>query len=111
YLRGSGTPPAPGSVTAYTQTCPASAPDGGPYTAASYPALHTGTVSSGSAASQIVGASGDPTTSGQFDPIGGTSDACKSITSQTVAGTAAYTYTTAAGFTLLGLPTVTATIN
>ena len=30
YLQGSGTPPAPGSVTAYTQTCPQSAPDGGP---------------------------------------------------------------------------------
>ena len=45
---------APGSVTAYTQTCPASAPDGGPFTAASYSALHTGTLSFGSSAPQTL---------------------------------------------------------
>jgi len=110
YLQRSGTPPAPGSVTAYTQTCPQSAPDGGPYTAPSYAALHTGTVTFGSSAAQTVTATGDPTTSSAFDPIAGTSDACKTITSQTAAGNAVYTRT-GSGFTLLGLPTVTATIN
>ena len=40
YLQGSGTPPAPAAVTAYTQTCPQSTPDGGPYSAPSWPALH-----------------------------------------------------------------------
>ena len=35
-LRHTGTPPASGSVTAYTQTCPAGAPGGGPYRAASW---------------------------------------------------------------------------
>lgn len=110
YLRGASGAPAPGSVTAYTQTCPNTAPDGGPYTGSSYQQLHTGTLSFGSAAAQLVTSSGDPATSSQFDPIAGTSDACTTIPSSTAVGTATYTYTTASGFTLLGLPTVTATI-
>lgn len=110
YLRGASGGPAPRSVTAYTQTCPASAPDGGPYTAPSYAALHNGTIGFGSAATQLVTASGDSLTSAQLDPIGGTSDACKSVQSSTAPGTAVYAYETASGFTLLGLPTVTATV-
>jgi fermentation-respiration switch protein FrsA (DUF1100 family) len=110
YLRGVGAPPAPGSVTAYTQTCPHSAPDGGPYTASSYSALHTGTLSFGSATAQTVTADGDPSTSPQFDPIAN-NDACKSVTPQSAPGTAVYTQPTTDGFTMLGLPTVTATIS
>ena len=64
----------------------------------------------GSAATQLVTASGDPVTSAQFDPIGGTTDACKTITPAPVLGTASYARPTEAGFTMLGLPTVTATI-
>jgi pimeloyl-ACP methyl ester carboxylesterase len=110
YLRGTrGGPPA-GSVTAYTQTCPASEPDGGPFTAPSYAQLHTGTLSFGSAATQVVAAAGDPTTSAQFDPIGGTSDACKAVPASPALGTATYSDTTGSGFTMLGLPTVRATI-
>jgi fermentation-respiration switch protein FrsA (DUF1100 family) len=110
YLRGANGGPAPRSVTAYTQTCPASAPDGGPYTASSYAGLHSGAIQFGSAAAQLVTASGDPLTSAQLDPIAGTSDACKAVPSSTVPGTAVYTHETASGFTMLGLPTVTATI-
>ena len=110
YLRGVAGGPAPGAVTAYTQTCPATTPDGGPYSAPSYQQLHTGTFSFGSAAAQQVTASGDPNTSSQFDPIAGTSDACKTISSSTAPGTATYTQTASPGFTLLGLPTVNATI-
>jgi fermentation-respiration switch protein FrsA (DUF1100 family) len=110
YLRGARGGPAAGSVTAYTQTCPASEPDGGPYTAPSYSRLHSGAVSFGSAATQLVAAAGDPTTSAQFDPIGGTSDACKSISSSPALGTATYSHDAGSGFTMLGLPTVTATI-
>lgn len=110
HLRGVAGGPAPGSVTAYTQTCPASAPDGGPYTAPTYAQLQTGTLSFGAAATQLVTASGDPTTSAQLDPIGGTSDACKAVSSSPALGTATYAYETGSGFTLLGLPTVTATI-
>jgi fermentation-respiration switch protein FrsA (DUF1100 family) len=112
FLRGASGGPAPGAVTAYTQTCPktSSTPDGGPYTAPSYQQLHNGMITFSSAASQLVTASGDPNTSSAFDPIAGTSDACKTISSSTAPGTAVYNYTTTSGFTLLGLPTVTATI-
>jgi fermentation-respiration switch protein FrsA (DUF1100 family) len=110
YLRGGHGGPAAGSVTAYTQTCPASEPDGGPYSAPSYSQLHTGVVSFGSPATQLMTASGDPLTSAQFDPIGGTTDACKSVTPVPVLGTASYAKSTESGFTMLGLPTVTATI-
>jgi fermentation-respiration switch protein FrsA (DUF1100 family) len=47
-LKQVGTAPASGSVTAYTQTCPQSAPGGGPFTALSWSALHPGTVTLGS---------------------------------------------------------------
>ena len=110
YLRGRKGGPAPGSVTAYTQTCPATQPDGGPYTAPAYDRLHTGTLTFGSATTQLVTASGDPLTSAQLDPIGGTSDACKTVTSPPALGTASYAQTTGGGFTMLGLPTVTATL-
>jgi predicted acyl esterase len=109
YLQGTGQPPAPGSVTAYTQTCPRSAPDGGPYQSSSYSTLSTGTVKFGSTAPQTVTATGDPTASSQFDPIAN-SDACKTITAETTPGTAVYTVRSR-GFTMLGLPTVTATIS
>ncbi|MDX6610147.1 MAG: type transport system ATP-binding protein [Solirubrobacterales bacterium] len=110
HLRGGHGGPAAGSVTAYTQTCPASEPDGGPYSAPSYGQLHTAAVTFGSAATQLVTASGDPVTSAQLDPIGGTTDACKSVTPTPVLGTASYEQPTKSGFTMLGLPTVTATI-
>lgn len=110
YLRGARGGPAPRSVTAYTQTCPASAPDGGPYTASSYDRLSTGSIGFGSPHTQLVTAAGNPFTSGQFDPIGGTSDACKTIQVSDAPGSATYEFQTQAGFTLLGLPTVTATI-
>jgi len=110
YLRGGHGGPAAGSVTAYTQTCPATEPDGGPYSAPSYSKLHTGTIAFGSSAAQLVTANGDPVTSAQFDPIGGTTDACKTVTPAPVIGTASYLQPAGGGFTMLGLPTVTATI-
>jgi hypothetical protein len=110
-LRGTATAPASGTVTAYTQTCPASAPGGGPYTAASWSALHPGTQSFGSAAPQTVDSGGgNPTVASAFDPIAGTSDACKTVAAETDPGTAVYTMTSP-GFTLMGLPTITATLN
>jgi predicted acyl esterase len=110
YLKGAGAPPAPGSVTAYTQSCSGTspAPDGGPYTAASYQTLSTGTVKFSSNPPQTVTANGDPNASSQFDPIAN-SNACKTISAETAPGTAVYTYSSR-GFTMLGLPTVKATI-
>jgi fermentation-respiration switch protein FrsA (DUF1100 family) len=110
-LRGAGSPPASGSVTAYTQTCPQSAPADGPFTATAWSALHPGRQSFGSAAAQtVVSAGGDPGVASAFDPIAGTSDACKTVTAESEPGTAEYTLTSP-GFTLMGLPTITATVN
>ena len=110
YLMGHGKPLPSGSVEAFTQTCPAGAPDGGPFTASSWAALHPLTLSFGSGAAQTVTATGDAQDGPPFDPIAGTTDACKTITSSSGPGTAVYTLPSH-GFTLLGLPTVTATIN
>jgi acetyl esterase/lipase len=112
YLRGQGAAPAPGSVEAFTQTCPATAPDGGPFTASSWSALHPDTLSFGSSGHRTVLAGGDFQDGPPFDPITGTTDACKTITPGSSGGTAVYVHpVTGRGFTLLGLPTVTATIN
>jgi len=110
-LKHEGQPPPSGSVTAYTQTCPSAAPGGGPYTAPSWTALHPGTVSFGGAATQtITSAGGNPTVAAELDPIAGTSEACKTVAGETEPDTASYTLTSP-GFTLLGLPTVTATVS
>jgi predicted acyl esterase len=109
-LQHSGKAPANGSVTAYTQTCPKEAEGGGPFAAKSWSRLHRHAVSFGSAASQLfTSAGGNASTAAAYDPIGGTSDACKEVEAETEPNTANYT-TTSSGFTLLGLPTVTASI-
>ena len=110
FLMGHGKPLPSGSVEAFTQTCPAATPDGGPFNAASWAAVHPLTLSFGSGAAQTVTATGDALEGPPFDPIAGTTDACKTITPGSSSGTAVYTLTSH-GFTLLGLPTVTATIN
>jgi len=109
-LKHTGKAPASGSVTAYTQTCPKAAPGAGPFTASSWSALHPGAVTFGSAPSQIfTSAGGNAAIAGEFDPIAGTSDACKTVKAETEPNTATYTMTSS-GFTMMGLPTVTATI-
>ena len=111
HLRGTGSAPAPGSVTAFTQTCPQGAPAGGPFTAASWPELHPGAVTFGTAAAQTVtSGGGDPQIAQAFDPISGGGDACKSIASTSEPGTAAYTGFRGGRYTLMGRPTVTADI-
>jgi predicted acyl esterase len=109
-LQRTGTAPANRSVTAYTQTCPQSAPGGGPFTAGNWSKLHPHKLSFGSAGAQLfTSAGGNPTIAAEFDPIGGTSDACKTVKAETEPNTANYTLISP-GFTLLGLPKVTATI-
>jgi fermentation-respiration switch protein FrsA (DUF1100 family) len=110
YLRHRSGGPKPGGVTAYTQTCPSTEPDGGPFKAPSYRKLNAATVAFGSNASQTVAPTGDPPTSSQFDPIA-TTDACKTIPASDAAGTAVYSLEADKSFTMLGLPTVKATID
>jgi cephalosporin-C deacetylase-like acetyl esterase len=109
-LKRTGTVPRNGSVTAYTQSCPESAPAGGPFAANTWAKLHPHTVSFGSSTSQLfTSAGGNPSIAAAFDPIAGTSEACKTVANETEPNTANYTMTSP-GFTLIGLPTVTATI-
>jgi len=108
-LRRQGTPPASGGVTAYTQTCPQGAPAGGPYTARNWSALHPHAVAFGSSAAQsFSSAGGSPAIAAELDPIAN-SDACKAVKADTEPNTANYTMSSP-GFTLLGMPTVTATV-
>jgi hypothetical protein len=109
-LEHKGQAPSNGSVSAYTQTCPAGAPAEGPFTAKSWAKLQTGAVTFGSEAAQtFTSAGGNPTIAAAFDPIAGTSEACKTVSAEEEPDTANYT-TTSSGFTMLGLPTVHATV-
>ena len=106
-----GTPPPSGQVTAYTQTCPQDAPGGGPFVAKKWSKIHPHAVTfGGSEAQAFTSAGGNPLIAEEFDPIAGTSDACKAVKAEIEPDTANYT-TTSNGFTMLGLPTVTADIN
>ena len=115
-LEHHGRPPANGGVTAYTETCPKSAPAAGPYSAKDWAALHPSAVTFGSPAAQTFTSAGaSPTIAAEFDPIvedekeeGG--NVCKETKSQMELDTATYT-TTSAGFTMLGLPTIRAHVS
>lgn len=108
YLKGARGASADGSVTTLTTTCPATVRDGGPYRAASWDALHPGAVELGSPAEQTVVPVGNPATGVQFDAIAN-SNTCKTVRAETDPGTATYTLSSR-GFTLMGLPTISADI-
>ncbi len=103
--------PAPGSVTAFTQTCPKASPDGGPYRAGTWKALQRPGVAFGSdKAKTFTWAGGDPNVAKAFDPIAGTSDSCKTIAETDEPNTASYRYRFTSPMTMMGLPTVHARI-
>jgi len=109
-LRGQGSAPAAGSVTTFTQTCPQGAPAGGPFQAASWDAIHPGAVRFGSGAAQTFTSAGaSPATAAGVDPVGGGGDACRDFSGETEPNTAVYEVASE-GFTLMGLPAVTATV-
>ena len=98
----------------FTQACPPGKPSDGPFSAASWPAIHPGSVLFGSAAAQTVSSTGgDPVTGVKYDPIaggeaGGTSS-CSEVSAADAQGTANYEGAPVKGaYTLLGLPTVSA---
>jgi fermentation-respiration switch protein FrsA (DUF1100 family) len=109
HLRGIGKPPAPGSVTVFTQTCPATAPSGGPYTASSWKKLATGTFTLEGAAPQTVTADGgDPAEAVGTDPIEG--KICNTFPAADAPGTAVYR-SPSPGILLMGQPTLRAHID
>jgi len=111
HLRGADGGPASGEVTAFTQTCPRTAPAGGPFEAPSYGSLARGVVAFGSRLPQVVtSAGGNPLTGVAYDPVAGGGDACRETAEETAPGTAVVVGPESRGYTLLGLPTVTARI-
>jgi dienelactone hydrolase len=111
HLRGQAGGPAPGQVTAFTQTCPRTAPADGPFQASSYSTLASGIVAFSSPGTQTVASGGgNPATGLAFDPLAGGGDACRETSSEPAPGTAAVLGPESSGYTLLGLPAVRATI-
>jgi fermentation-respiration switch protein FrsA (DUF1100 family) len=102
--------PAPGSVVAFTQTCPTSAAAGGPFRASNWQRLHPGAVRRQFAEAQTVQSDGgDPQTAQTIDPISG-GGACAQVADANAAGTAVYRLPVTDAFTLLGQPTIKAQI-
>jgi hypothetical protein len=110
YLKGAGPKPA-NDVTVLTQTCPKSAPSGGPFTAATWAALQTGAVSFSSKAAQtILSTGGDPGVAKHFDPVSGGLSCTSASAADEGKGVATWRLPapTGAGYTMLGSPVITA---
>jgi X-Pro dipeptidyl-peptidase (S15 family) len=111
HLRGGSGGPDDGEVTAFTQTCPPEAPADGPFEASSYASLSRGAVGFGRSGTQLVASGGgNPLTGLRFDPIGSGANPCGETEEETAPGTAVVHGPESRGYTLLGLPTVTARI-
>ncbi len=108
-LKGEGHSPAPGSVTAYTQTCPKSATHGGgPYRAASFDQLARGKiVFRHKAAQRVTSSGGDASLSQKLSPLA--VDQCAGVPDDVARGTA-ITTTRSNGFTLLGMTHIRADV-
>jgi dienelactone hydrolase len=112
YLKASGSQQPPG-VTALAETCPATAPSGGPFTAATWAALHPGEVDfSSSAIKTVLSSAGDPSIAKTIDPILGGGACATAPAADQGAGVASYRLpaATGSGYTLLGAATVIANL-
>ena len=112
HLRGGSGAPAPGSVSAFTQTCPSDAPAQGPFNAPQWHAVHPGAVrfSGVKEAEPVSSSGGNAQTAAALDPIAG-DGACATFPNAKDAGTVVVDGPKTGGFTLLGLPTVKADVN
>ena len=109
YVKGSAATPFQG-VEVLTQTCPASAPSGGPFLADDWAHMAPGEIRLRSGKPQTIAATGgDPQVGQTFDPVVGPG-ACAQAPAADEPGTATYRLSPApdAGYTLLGSPTVIA---
>jgi hypothetical protein len=110
YVKGQGGVSVLRGVEALTQTCPRSAPSGGPFHAPSWDELSPGEVRFSDPDSHtVLSTSGNRVTSRAIDPITG-SGACAAPSAADEPDTATYRLPAAegAGYTLLGSPTVKA---
>jgi fermentation-respiration switch protein FrsA (DUF1100 family) len=110
HLKGKGRGPRHGAVTAYTQTCPAETPAGGPFRARSWEALHPNRVRIAAPGVQRIASNGgDPEIARAVNPIGG-EPPCEPLPAADAPGTAVARRGVGKAFTMLGLPTVRARI-
>jgi pimeloyl-ACP methyl ester carboxylesterase len=110
YLKKQGAPPAAGAVSVFTQTCPTTAPAGGPIQAASWAKTHPGKfMLAGAKAQKITSSGGDPGSAETFDKVLG-GDPCGTAAANKGKRTARYSKKVRKGFTMLGLPLVKATV-
>jgi dienelactone hydrolase len=109
YLTGTGSKP-DNDVIAYTETCPAAEPSGGPYVGGNWKSLAPGEikVEGGQDEQTIAPDGGDPAVAGAFGVIA--SAPCAAPSGAKEPGSANYESAPApaGGFTLLGSPTVVA---
>ena len=109
YLKRQGSPPAHGSVLAFTQTCPTAAREGGPFRAENWERLHPLTLTMRRARPQVVRSNGGSRAAARaIDPIGGA--ACNKVTAGRARATALVQRRLRRPFTLLGMPSVEASI-
>jgi dienelactone hydrolase len=110
YLKGDRSVHPFDGVQAITQTC-GDRPGDGPYAAESWDALSPGEVRFASPGQQVIATSGSPLVAQPFDPITG-GGACASTASDDQAGVATYRLPAATGdgYTLLGTPTIVASL-
>jgi dienelactone hydrolase len=112
YVKGVGAQPFQGA-TAFTLTCPTSAPSGGPFQAGSWAGLQHGVVRLRvRGAKTIAPDGGSATVDATFDPVTG-GGACATAPAADLSGVATYRLpaATGSGYTLLGSATVLATIS
>lgn len=103
--------PAPGGVTAFTTACPITTPDGGPFKAKGWTKLQRGDFGFGAKASQeFSSVGGDAALARAFDPTFGTTEACKAVPYEPEANSAVASGAVRKGFTMIGLPTVSAQV-
>ncbi|MEA2423994.1 MAG: type transport system ATP-binding protein, partial [Thermoleophilaceae bacterium] len=110
YLKRQGTPPAAGSAAVFTQTCPKTIKAAGPFTSASWAKIHPGSLKiSGARAKKVTSDGGDPVSAATFDKVLG-GDPCGTAPADKGRNTARYSVKVKKGFTLIGLPTIKATV-
>ena len=105
FVKGEGSSPQQG-VEAYTETCPDSAPSGGPYVADSWATMAPGEIRFSDDGTKTIAA--DSTTDGVFNPV--TSTACATAPSDDLPGAATYKLDAApgGGYTMMGAVSVIA---
>ena len=109
YVKGEGAAPTEG-VTAYTLTCPNTAPSGGPYTSGNWAKMAKGEIRFESdEARTIEPGAGSSDVAAAFNPVGG-GGACATADGADQPGTATYRLdpAPAGGYTLMGSATVIA---